>query len=257
MAPDMALSSYAISTVGVCLESLLIWRAQDGLLLRRYPFFGAFLVCNLIGALVVLAVALLRPAWFGPTYWTADILSLLAGFLILWEVVRAAFPPGTPLRKLARVVLLTTSLFVVPSALALGWSQANLIPFPYKYVPPVIEQYLTLVEAVLLVAVAVVARYYAIQLGRNLRCLMLGFGLFLSLYAMNFASLQIVQGFLPYWQVLSAVLYIGLLAVWLRAFWEYFPSPERAAMHLDQMQTKEHWNQMWSGATSAVRRRSN
>ncbi len=253
----MALSFYIISAAGVCLEALLIWCAQDGLLLRRYPFFGAFLVCNLMGAVVVLAAALLRPAWFGPTYWTADILSLLAGFLILWEVMRAVFPSGTPLRKLARVVLLTTCLFLVPSALALGWSQVNLIHFSYQYVPPVFEQYLTLVETVLLVTVAVVARYYAVQLGRNLRCLMFGFGLFLSLYAVNFASLQIVSGFLPYWQFLSPALYIGLLVLWIWAFWKYAPSPSLNVVHLDTQRSKSQWNHVWQTTLTAVRRDQN
>jgi len=253
----MAPYFYTISTIGVCLEGLLVWRAQDGLLLRRYPFFGAFLICNLTSTLVALAIAIVRPAWFAWTYWTVDILSLVAGLLVLWEVLQTISRRGAPLHRLARSSLLGACLFLVPAILALGWSQSNVIHFSYRYLPPVIEQYLTLVEAVLLLTVAAVARYYAVHLGRNLRCLVLGFGVFLSLYAMDFATLQFVHGFLPFWQMLSPILYIGLLAFWLWSFWEYFPANVPGIVHLNQTYAKEHWNRIWSGAIGAMRRRPN
>ena len=248
---------FALSVAGPCLEALLVWRLFKHRTVFRYPYFSAYIICDALFNFLLLILAALQERWFAYAYWAAEVASLLTGFLIVWEVVRVLFPPDSSLRGLARSILLLTGAVALPAFAVLAWSQSNLIHFTYRYVPPVFEQYLSLAEAVLLLALAATALYYRLPLGRNQRGLVFGFGLYLSLCAVNFASLQIVPGFLTYWQFISPVLYIGLLSFCLWAFWNYSPVPGLAAIQRDQSQRKEHWNQLWAAAMAAVKRGSN
>lgn len=247
----------AITVIGLSVEGLLLWRLLKHDCLRRYPYFSAFVLCDLACNLILIAVASLHRESLIWTYWAANVFSVFANFLIIWEVVRVLFPIDSPLRRIARSVLLGFGLLAVPAILALDWDQANVIHFSYTYVPPSFEQYLTLFQAVLLLTVACVARYYRLRLGRNLRGLVFGLGLYLLLCAANFATLQIVPGFFPYLQFLSPTLYVVLIAFWLWSFWEYAPSGGHPAEHFDDAQWKAQWDRLWLSTTSLVRRGHN
>lgn len=253
----MTLPFFAMSAIGVTVEALLLWRLLSRRLFRHYPYFSAFILCDAACNAALLLVVALCPEWFRFASGMALVASTLSGFLVIWEVLRAVFPGNSTLRRLVRNILVGTSLLTIPFISALGWSQATLIHFPYKYVPPTFEQYLTLAQAVLLLTVAALAGYYRLPLGRNVRGLVFGFGFYLPFCAMNFASLQIVRGFLPYWQFLSPALYIGLLVFWIWAFWEYVPSPNLEIVHLDIVRSKAHWNRVWQNTLTAVRRGQN
>ncbi|MGH9717990.1 MAG: hypothetical protein ACRD4R_14865 [Candidatus Acidiferrales bacterium] len=253
----MTLSFFTLSAAGPSLEALLAWRLLKCRAIQRYPYFSAYIFWDATSNLVLLAAAGLHHERFGYLYWVAEVMSIFTGFLIIWEVARGLFPVGSALRRVAQSVLLGIGAFVLPAIWALGWSQANLIHFSYRYVPPVFVQYLCLAQAVLLLALAAVALYYGLPLGRNLRGLVLGFGFYLSLSAVNFASLQIVHGFLPYWQLLSPALYIALLIFWIWAFWEYSPSPAPVITDLNHAYRKEQWNHLWVATTSVMKRDSN
>lgn len=253
----MAPSFFAVSATAALLEALLLWRLLGHGLLRRYPYFSAFVFYNLFCTLVAVAVDAFHPEWFAWTYWTAEVISIFLRFIVIWEIVRALFSPASALRRLTRSVLLAIGAFALPAIVTLAWTQTNLMHFAYRYVPPVFEQYLSLAQAALLLAIAVVARYYALPLGRNVRGLVFGLGLYLTLYAMNFASLQFVQGFLPYWQLLSPAMYIALTAFWLWSFWEYAPAPAQESAVPDPLESRKQWNQAWLTATSIMRRGHN
>jgi hypothetical protein len=253
----MSLSFFALSIAGPALEGLVVWRLLKSRAARRYPYFTTYVIADAISNALLIAAAALREPWFGPAYWVAEAVSVLAGFMILWEVVRGLFPSESALRRVAQSILLGIGIFAIPAIWVLGWSQANLIRFPYRYLSPIFVQYLCLAQAVLLLGTAAVAAYYKLPLGRNLRGLVFGFGFYLSLCAMNFASLQIIRGFLPYWQLVSPVLYIGLLVFWLWAFWDYSPARATDRADLKQPYGKEQWNQMWTDAIGAMRRRPN
>jgi hypothetical protein len=250
----MTAAFFALSAAGPSLEAVILWRVLKHCAIRSYPYFSAYVLFDAASNLLLVATVVFWRHLFVPFYSAAELISVLTGFLIIWEVLRTVFPAGSTLHSLARNMLLGLSVLLIPSILAMGWRQANLIRFSYQYVPPVFIQYLTLLQAVLLSAVAALIAYYRVPLGRNIRGIVFGFGVYLSLCAMNFASLQIVHGFLPYWQVMSPALYIGLLAFWLWAFWEYSPSPARTVAHLNQTFAKGRWNQKWTEATSPIRR---
>jgi hypothetical protein len=225
--PVMTASFFALSAAGPLLEGLIFWRLVRCRAVRLYPYFCAFVLCDFTCNLILIAIAALRPEWFRWSSGAALIVSVLTGPLIVCEVVRVVFPLRSTLRRIAQSALIGSALVLFPAVVALCWTQANLIHFAYKYFPPTFEQYLCLAEALALLAITAVARYYGVSLGRNMGGMAFGFGLYLLAYAINFAALQVIPHFLPYWETLCSILYIGLLACWLWSFWKYAP-PEPA-----------------------------
>jgi hypothetical protein len=66
--------------------------------------------------------------------------------------------------------------------------------------------------------------FYGLSLGRNLRSLIFGYGIFLATSVINLAIRgQLGQRFQPTWQLLQPSLYILVLCVWSVGMWRYSP----------------------------------
>lgn len=253
----MPLSFYALPAVGISLQGLLIWRLWRCRLIELYPYFTAVVIYDTCNSLLLLALILFWRNAYGWAYWTTEVIAVFLRFLVIWEAVRTLFPRESTLRYVAWKFLVAVELLVLPAILALWWRQSLLLHFPHRFVPPIFEQYVSLIQALLLLTVAMVARYYGVPLGKNMRGLIIGFGLYLTLCALNFASFQIISGFLPFWQLLSSWNYVGLTALWLWAFWQGDPVSEQGLRHQDYLDSKAQWNQLWTTTLGVVRRRSN
>ena len=250
----MQLPFYTLPGLGVALEGALLWRLKK-LRLGRYPYLGGFVFYDFVRCFILFTVTYFRWESYRLTYWSTEIVSLFLRFLVIWEVARSLFSRSPVVKRVAWRMLFAIELVLLPTILALGWSQASLVHYVYKIISPLFEQYLSLGQALLLLALAAVTRYYGIPFGRNLRGLTFGFGMYLSLCAINFASLQVFRGFFPYWQLLSPMTFIAMIAVWLWAFWEYSPSPERVSIDEAQCaQWNGAWNHAWITTMKAVRR---
>ena len=250
----MHLPFYALPGVGVTLEGVLLWRLTK-LRLERYPYLSGFVFYDFVRCFILFAVSHFQWERYGMTYWSTEIVSVFLRFLVIWEVARSLFSRNSVIQRLAWKMLITMEVVLLPALLALGWSQASLVHYLYKIVSPIFEQYLSLGQALLLLTLAAVARYYGVPLGRNMRGLIFGFGTYLSLCAINFASLQVFRGFLRYWQLLCPVTFVAMIVVWLWAFWEYTPSPELARIDEAQcVQRKAEWNHLWITTMKALKR---
>lgn len=256
MGPAMALCVYALSALGAFLEGLLLFRLFQRGLFKRYPFFSAFVLYDFLRTLVVAGLSHFWPRLYAPLYWYTEMLALAFLVAIIWEIERSIFVTRPGLTRVAKESLLAVGVLFVPAVIGLSWSQASVFRYPYEIVSPLFEQYLTVTLALLLLCIAGLARYYRVRLGKNMRGLIFGLGLYLSLYALNFAGLQFIQGFLRYWQILSPVAYIGLAAFWLWSFWEFAPAPEPPSQLVDS-HSKEVWNELWTATTGAIRRGQN
>lgn len=253
----MAICLYALSALGTLLEGLLVFRLFQGRLVRHYPCFSVFVAYDFLRTIVAAAVSHFWPSLYAPLYWYTEVIAFAFLVAIIWEAERSIFVARSGLKRVAKESLLALALLLVPAVIGLSWSQASVIRYPYKIVSPLFEQYLTATLALVLLCIAGLARYYRLRLGKNMRGLVLGLGLYLSLYALNFASLQFIQGFLRYWQILSLIAYIGLAAFWLWSFWEYAPAPERPTSQLVDSHSKDLWNELWTTTTGAIRRGQN
>jgi hypothetical protein len=237
---------YAIGFLGLFVEGLLLWRLLKRRQWSRYPYFSAFIAYDFLRTIFLLEAVHYQNRSFAVVYWRTEVVSLLFRFVVIWEVVRAVFSRDSTLHKLMWKVVAALMMILLPSILALSWDQALLGHYLYRYLSPAFEQYLSLVQAVLLLAPAAVARYYGIALGRNLRGLVFGFGAYLSLCAANFASLQTWSRFFPFWRFLSVLTYIGMIVVWTWAFWNYAPSARLAAAGQEECTSwAGEWHRLW------------
>lgn len=256
----MVFPFYAIPGFGIGLDGFLLWRLSRRRQIRRYPYFATFVFFDLLRTVVALAVFHFRREWYARTYWNTEAIALVLLFAIIWEVARHLFPADSALRQLAWKTVILTEAIVIPalSFLAWGWSRSDFHEYPILIVWPIVEQYFTLAVSLLLLIISGVARYYGVAFGRNMRGLISGFGVYLCLYAANFAALQIVPRFHLFWQFLSSLTYSAMAVSWLWAFWQYAPPPVPAAIPPEQFaQYEQRWEHLWTTTTRLLRRELN
>ena len=249
-------SLYIFPCSAILLESLLLWRLSKHGLASRYPHLTVFVLYRLLGDAILFPINRYKPDWFPVAYWRLETITLTLQFLVNWEFFRGVFPRRSTLHEIAWKMLLTVELAALPAIVWLSWNQTSSAPYSYLYFSPAIEQYFCLAQAVLLLTPASVAMYYRVSLGRNLRGLCLGFGIYLLVRSLNFASLQAFRGFAPYWRLLTPTTFIMMIAAWLWAFWDYAPAPEQPTLDDAQhSQWKAEWQHLWR-RTMRLRRRS-
>lgn len=251
----MPLSLYTLPCSAVFLECLLVWRLLKHRLWSFYPHVTLFVIYNLLADVILFPIIWYKPDWFAVTYWRLETVTLSLQFLVNWAFFRRVFPRRSTLHDIAWKVLLTVELGALPAILVLSWRQALSLHHLYLHLPPVVEQYCCLAQAILLLTPAAVARYYRLPLGRNLRGLCLGFGIYLLVRSVNFASLQAFREFIPYWRLLTPMTFITMMAIWLWAFWEYAPSPEHEG--IDETQYSPwitEWQHLWDKTMTLLRR---
>ena len=250
----MRLPLYTLPCSAVLLEGVILWRFSKRRMWHCYPYVALFVAYDLFGNLVLFPIRRYKADWFGVAYWQIESISLFLRFLINWEFFRAIFGRQSALRQMGYKVLVAVELIGLPAILFLGVSQASSVHYAYLHLSPVVEQYISLAQALFLLTPAAVARYYGLPLGRNVRVLGFGFGLYVFVRAVNFAGLQAFRGFFPYWQLLAPASLIGMLAVWLWGFWDYAPSPQLQLLDEERSHYwKAEWLRLWAKTMGLLR----
>lgn len=249
----MSPALYIFPCTAILLEALLLWRFARYRLWNHYPHLTLFIVFDLLSNMVLFPVRH-QPEWFAEAYWRIASISLFLRFLVDWEFFRGVFPRRSALRHIAWKTLLAAEVIGVPAFLALSWSQAFSLYLVYRHLAIVIDQYFCLTQAILLLIPASVALYYRVPLGRNLRGLCVGFGIFVLVRSVDFASLQAFHGFTPYWRLLTPATFIAMIAIWLWAFWDYAPPPRRESSEERSYQEHIESQHRWNRAAAFLRR---
>lgn len=245
---------YILPCSAVLVEGLILWRLSTGRMWSRYPYVALYVAFDLFGNILLFPISRYKPDWFAAAYWGGQSASMFLRFLVNWEFFRGIFGRPSALRDIGYKALIAVELIGLPALLFLGWSQQSSVHYVYLHVSPVVEQYISIAQALLLLTPAAVARYYGLALGRNVRGLGAGFGLYVLVRAMNFASLQGFRGFVPYWRILVPASLIVMMAVWLWGFWKYAPSPELCALDEEQSyHWKTEWRRLWAKTTGLLR----
>jgi hypothetical protein len=115
------------------------------------------------------------------------------------------------------------------------------------------ERILSFSQASLILAILLLARYYNLHLGRNLWGIAVGCGLFSSFSIVNFALIDLVPSFLPYWQLLTPFGFVSMLGMWTWAIWNYSPNQAVTGGTLNHSDI-ERWSENWNQALSAIRK---
>ncbi len=221
---DSRIFSQAASWGGNALEVLILVRALRTGMLRLYSFFYVYIASTTLGIVVSLA-GWLAPRHYLAWYWPVQLATLFLGCAVVLELLRhvlAAYPGA---RKFA--IQIAIFAFCAALLLAIGFA-------PFTFAPSVsgsmvmveLERNLRLVQASLLVGILFLIAYYGIPMGKNLRGMIFGYGVYVG------ASLMMLAGtaysatrFRWLWFFAQPISFLVALTIWLVALWYFHPNP--------------------------------
>src|SRR5260370_12536454 len=121
---------------------------------------------------------------------------------------------------MARKILLFLFVLALTKAVAALWSDPHLLA---ETTPLQMERALRTVQAISIVALVTVFAFYSIPFGRNLRGILLGYGLFIG---ERVICLTFVSAAGPaFWLYADAPSYVVALSLWLGQLGGYHPHP--------------------------------
>lgn len=97
----------------------------------------------------------------------------------------------------------------------------------------------------------VVARYYGVRSGRNIRGIAFAFGAWASISTANDAMIDLANSFVPLFYYLRPLSFVIMLVVWIWALWVYEPNPpieESESLELSR------WTEDWNRTISTARK---
>ena len=210
--------------LGPILESLIVVRAVQGNFLKEYKLFYSYIIWVFLRDLSLFAVYHSWPTAYAYVYWYSQFFSVLVGCGVVWEIYKVALANYPGAARMARSVLLF--LFIITMSRIAVYAANNAKWLPGKTTLET-EREFRIVQALLLIGLLALLAYYAIPAGRNLKGIILGYGVFLGT---NLAQLTL-RGFLGdkfqyWWQYIQPTTYILVLLIWCCTLWDFFPSPD-------------------------------
>src|SRR5437879_8953230 len=161
----------------IALETFLLVRGFAGRLWARYPVFYAYISFVWLQSLLRFSIFHLRPQQYKPVYWITEGLGVLAGCAVVFEIYRVGLAayPGTA--RMARNLLGFVSVLALTKDLVDTWNDPQwwLIATTMD-----LERLLRTVQSFAILALVVLFLFYAIPVGRNLRGILLGDGVFVE-----------------------------------------------------------------------------
>jgi hypothetical protein len=207
----------------VALESLVLLRGWASQWLSKYPFFSAYLACVFIQDIFFLVIYLFHFKYYAPIYWYGEFFSLFLGCCVAWEIFHLVLGGYPGAGRMARNVLLFTLIVVFTKGLADAWN--GNVPWPSTELE--LERNLRAIQALSLIVLAVLSAYYKIPIGRNVKGIFGGYGLFIASSVITLTlRTSLGKTFQSAWVFLQPLCYVAVLGVWCNALWKYGHSPQ-------------------------------
>jgi len=226
------MSRWLIMGLGLLLEFSLLVRGVQARLTRRYYFFYLY-----VTSVIFFTAAMMLANWTGPSiygrwYWPLQLATLVAGYGILLEILNHVLAPYPGAERFARFSGMAAFGAIVSFALLAplltpGWSSGSVIEF---------ERDLRSVQAVFICCLLTVIFYYGIGMGRNMKGMIMGYGLYILTSLISLAVRAYAgRSFDQIWDVIQPLSFDISLIMWLIALWSYCPNPVPDHMiHLEE-----------------------
>jgi hypothetical protein len=232
----VSVSQQAIFWVSFALESAILLRGLQAKTLARFGLFYGYLAYVLATSTVEYLTWGTTP--YKPLYWTFEFSSALIGCAIIFELYRQSLRPYPLLSNMANKVMLFVVALVAARILAgATWTASDT---DLQVTLRLLERDLRITQAVFLCGLLLLVVYYSVSMGRNLKGLTIGYGLFLAL-SIAALTLRATVGdsFHSTLMTLEPASYDAVLCVWLASLWLKDPLTQRSlSTKLDQDYTQ-------------------
>ena len=217
----------------IALETFLLVRGYVSRLWARFPVFYAYILFVWLQSLLRFFIFHSRPEFYSAVYWITEGLGVLIGCGVVFEIYRAGLAayPGTA--RMARNLLGFVFTLVFAKAVVETWND------PQWWVIATTmdtERLLRALQSLAILALVVLFLFYAIPFGRNLRGILLGYGMFVGLSAIQLTFVTDSSSrFHNFWSYASPGSYFIVLGLWMVHLWSYLPNPEpKGAVRLEE-----------------------
>jgi hypothetical protein len=206
---------------GIALESLILLRFLKCRLFRHFPLFFVYMAVVWISTLVLLP--LYHASAYTNAFWALEFLGLLAGFGVLLELVQKSLEGYAGAKNFSTVVL--AGMFAILFAYCIY--KVAIAPPGTEYENfSDLERDFRAVQALAMAGFLVVISYYRIDVGKNLRGIASGFGLFVGSVVLSNALREYAgSSFNAAWEVIQPYTYFVALLIWVVALWSDAPAP--------------------------------
>lgn len=208
------------------MEVLLLVRSVQEKFCRKYPTFYLYLSSVLLIDILSFVMFLrdTDQSLYQRFYWYTQVFIVLVGCAVIVEIYRRALADYPGVARLANGVLLSVFIAVVTKAAVNGisthvWSPAE--------TTAQLERNLRMVQSILLVGIVSLLTYYRVPVGRNVKGIISGYGLYVCASVMALAFGSDPKYLLrPQWRYVQPIAYLVALAIWCATLWSYQPNPK-------------------------------
>jgi hypothetical protein len=223
---------WVVLSLGLLSCVVILFRGLQARMLAKYPFFHAYILSVIVGDALLFPLRIATPEAYQRVYWGAQFLTLMIGCGIVLEIFKHVLGPYPGADRFATVVALTTFAAIFCFALA------------YRFLGPMsaskgtlieLERDVRTVQAIFLFVIFAVVSYYHIPVGKNLKGMISGYGLYIGTSLVSLAFRAYSRSFDSAWNVIQPSSYDVTLLIWLVALWSYRPNPAPdSAVHLEE-----------------------
>jgi len=204
---------------GIVLEVALLVRGLSGQLVSRLPIFYGYITFVVLQEFARL-LAQSNQRIYADVYWLTEFLSLAIGSLLIFEIYKVSLRAFPGAARMARNALAFVFLIAVAKGLENVWASGG---WQLESTAFQIERALRTVQAAAILALVALFLVYSIPFGRNLRGILLGYGLFIGERVLCLTFMP-PQGH-HFWFYAYSAGYVVTLTVWLSHLWSYEASP--------------------------------
>jgi len=212
---------------GCLIEAAILARSIQCKSFGKYSLFYAYIISLFGLSFFIRAASIARAPVVIRLYLPVVLITCVLGCGVMVEIIRHVFAEHASLERFARraAVMVFGMIFLelaILAALRLHWSAADYAAH--------VTMDLQLAQGAGLTAILFLMGLYGIEVGRNMRGIILGFGICLGASLILVPLRQLLgMRFYPTWRITQMSAFLAALCIWAVALWTY--EPEAGAMN--------------------------
>jgi hypothetical protein len=215
------MSALTIWWLGIGLEFTILVQSVRTRSISRYPVFFTYLAFVMAAEVSRFIVHQRVPAMYAIWWWSTEFVLVLLGYWVIMDILEKVLAPYPGTRKFAR----TTGLLVLATVVSLTtfeWIAEKHSSLALTSVE--VERNLRSAEAVLLCVLLLTIAYYGISISKNLRGILLGYGMYVALDVIVHATMSFMgYSFQSLFSFIRNYSYLLALLVWTFTLWSSSP----------------------------------